>query len=202
MNSAAQPSVRSPAGFSTIAAIVYLTLVGLLMAPLIATVVSAQRGFVEANEAVETTGSVRFAHLALTRQIRMAGSHPMGPKIGGIDPDPNGNGSFDDVRVRADYNPPDGDTDDVGEDLTFYVSADTLYVLRQPSATVEPYVVGIDSLKFEYYDREGLELTDVSKIQQRAIGIQVTVHGQGEPLWGEVTEREVTGYVRLRNSGG
>lgn len=189
------------AGFSTITAIVYLTLAGLLLTPLVATIVSAQRGFVETREEVRAAGSVRFAHLTLTRHIRMAGSHPLGPRIGGIEPDPDGDGVFDDIRILADYNPPDGDVGDPGEYLRFWVGADTLFVRSGPGEAAEPYLVGVDSLAFEYFDRDGAVITDPARVPDRAVAVQVTMRGRGRGVLANDAKLELVGRVRLRNGG-
>lgn len=191
------PTLADRSGFSAISAIVYLTLVGLLMAPLVATVVNAEHGFVRSHEVGKTTGSARFAQLALTRYMRMAGSHPQGPRYAGIDPDPDGDGVFNSIRIRADYNPPDGDTDDAGEDQTFFVQADTLY-MRAGLGTAQPYLVGVDSLAFEYFDRDGNLLTDPGRVATRALEAQVIIRGRGEAFQDE-SDRVLMGRVRLRN---
>ncbi|NIR46075.1 MAG: hypothetical protein GWN99_16735 [Gemmatimonadetes bacterium] len=190
---------RRVAGFSTLGMIVALLLLGVLLAPMLGTIIAAQDGFVDSRERARAVGNVRYAHLALTRYMRLAGSSPVGLPLPGIDPDPDANGAFDDVRLRADYNPPDGDTDDLGEDLTFYVAADTMYVQTGgEDDTTEPYLIGVDSLAFEYFDRYGVLITDPDKVGTHAISAAVTIRAVGERSF-EPTERLIHGEVRLRN---
>lgn len=190
---------RRLAGFSTLGLIVALMLLGIILAPMLGTILAAQDGFVESRERARAAGNVRYAHLALTRYMRLAGSSPVGLPLPGIDPDPDGNGLFDDVRLRADYNPPDGDTDDAGEDLTFYVVADTMYVEAGGDAdSRQPYLIGVDSLAFEYFDRDGVVITDPDKVGTHAISAAVTIRALGERSY-EPTERLMHGEVRLRN---
>jgi hypothetical protein len=186
------------AGFSTIGMIVAFVLLGLLMAPMLGTILSAQRGFVESRDRARAAGSVRYAHLALTRFMRLAGSSPIGLPLPGIDPDPDGNGIFDDVRLRSDYNPPDGDIDDPGEDLTFFLRVDTMFVKSGDDGEEEPFLIGVDSLAFEYFDREGLLLTDPARISPRAMTVSVTIRARGDQ-YADPAERTLSGLVRLRN---
>ncbi|HSG82273.1 MAG TPA: hypothetical protein VLC48_08490 [Gemmatimonadota bacterium] len=185
-------------GFSTLGMIVALMLLGLLLSPLIGTILSAQNGFVVSRERARAAGNVRYAHLSLTRYMRLAGSSPVGLPLPGIDADPDENGLFDDVRLRADYNPPDGDTDDLGEDLTFFVQADTMFVQTSASGDPEPYLIGVDSLAFEYFDRYGALITDRAMVATHAISARVTIRAKGDRSYGPA-KRLLSGEVRLRN---
>lgn len=187
-----------PLGFSTLGMIVALTLLGLMLSPLLGTLLSAQRGFVANRERSRATSNVRYAHLALTRMMRLAGARPLGGFVSAIDPDPLGDGAFNDVRLRADYNPPDGDTNDPNEDLVFYLRSDTMYV-RVGTAVdgEEPYLIGVDSLAFEYFDRDGLAITDPARVAFDARSAQVTIRSRARVPG--LAPRALIGRVRLRN---
>ncbi|UCC84935.1 MAG: hypothetical protein JSW46_08495 [Gemmatimonadota bacterium] len=186
------------AGFSTIGMIVAFVLLGLLLAPMLGTILSAQRGFVESRDRARAAGNVRYAHLALTRFMRLAGSSPVGLPLPGIDPDPGGDGLFNDVRLRSDYNPPDGDIDDPGEDLTFFLRADTMFVKSGSDGDEEPFLIGVDSLAFEYFDRDGSVIVDPARIGPRALTVDVTIRARGDKH-ADPAERTLSGLVRLRN---
>ncbi len=187
-------------GFGTLGMVVALALLGFTLVPVLGTVVSAQRGFVKSREQARAAASVRYAHLALTRLMRIAGSSPMGPEIQGLDPDPLSDGAFDDIRLRADYNPPDGDVDDPGEDLTFYLRADTMFVRAGTDGAEEPYLIGVDSLAFSYFEWDGTPITDPARVTERAVEAHVTIRATGEHR-ADAPERLLTGHVRLRNGG-
>jgi hypothetical protein len=178
--------------------LVALMMLGLLLSPLLGTILSAQNGFVASRERARAAGNVRYAHLSLTRYMRLAGSSPTGLPLPGIDPDPDGNGLFDDVRLRADYNPPDGDIEDLGEDLLFFVQADTMFVQAGTAGAAEPYLIGVDSLSFEYFDRYGATITDRALVATHAISSSVTIRARGESSY-DPAKRLLTGQVRLRN---
>lgn len=189
---------RDPrAGFSTINAIISLVLLSLILAPIVGTVIAGQERFVEGVDRSRTDGGARYAHLALTRLIRAAGSHPTGSPVDGIDPDPLADGVFDDIRIRADYNPADGDTDDPGEDNAFFVRGDTMFVSVN-GGDEEPYILGVDSLAFTYFDIEGVEITDPDRVRRRAVTARITIRARGE-VPGSNAEQLITGLVRIRN---
>ncbi len=187
------------AGFTVVGMMVAFVVLGLVLSPLVRTLLTAQEGFVISRQRAQTAGSVRYAHLALTRFMRNAGSSPYRVPIEGIDPDPRRDGRFDDVRLRADYNPADGDTDDLGEDLTFYVRADTLF-MRSGADLEQPYLIGVDSLAFEYYDRKGKLITDPDRVTERAASARVVVRGTVGSVENP-SVRTLEGHVRLRNGG-
>ncbi|UCF21202.1 MAG: hypothetical protein JSU87_07395 [Gemmatimonadota bacterium] len=187
-------------GFGTLGMIIALALLGFTLVPVLGTVVTAQRGIMRSRERARAAASVRYAHLALTRLMRIAGSSPIGPHIQGLDPDPLRDGIFDDIRLRADYNPPDGDIEDPGEDLTFYLRADTMFVRAGIDGAEEPYLIGVDSLAFAYFEWDGTPITDPARVTERAVEVHVTVRASGEDR-PDSPERLLTGHVRLRNGG-
>ncbi len=193
-------ATRSQAGFSTVGALVTLALSGLVLAQLMSMVIDSQRGFILSSASGSAASSARHAHLALTRLLRLAGSDPQGIAIQGIDPDPLSHGVFDNVRLRADYNPPDGDILDPGEDVTFWLSADTLLVQWGADAPAEPYLFGVDSLAFEYFDRSGGSIVEAERIPSRAELVRLTVRGVAYGH-GERRQQLLVGRVKLRNGG-
>ncbi len=188
------------AGFSTVGAIVSVALSFLVLGQLMGMVIDSQRGFLKSNAKVNAASSARYAHLALGRLIRFAGADPQGISIVGIDPDPRGHGVFDNIRLRSDFNPADGDILDSGEDLTFWLSADTLFVQWGAAAAPEPYLYGVDSLAFEYLDRNGAPITDPVLVPSRTASVWLTVRGSQE-VYGEKRGELLSGRVTLRNGG-
>lgn len=186
------------AGFSAVGMLVSFVLLGALLSPLVGTIVRAQRGLLASKDRSTAVNSERHAHLTLARYFRLAGVSPTGVPVSGLDPDPDGNGRFDSVRLRADFNPPDGDTADPGEDQTFFVRGDTMLVREPGTGGEEPYLVGVEGLRFEYFDRDGDPLTDPGRIATRALAARVTIESRGPG--GRL--RSISGVVRLRNSRG
>ncbi len=187
-------------GFSTAGAMVSLVLAGFVLAQLLGMVVASQRGLIDSNARTDAAGSARHAQLALTRLIRIAGSDPKNVGVQTVDPDPLTRGVFDNIRVWSDYNPPDGDVLDPGEDMTFWLQGDTMYVRAGANGTAEPYLFGVDSLHFRYLNRSGVELTDTAQISSKAVSVELVIRGRGE-AHGEPRRQLLLGRVKLRNRG-
>ncbi len=58
-------------------------------------------------------------------------------------------------------------------------------------------LISVDSLAFEYFERDGTPITDPALVTSRAASARVTVRTKGEAT---ATQRTLVGRVRLRNS--
>ncbi len=192
--------LASPAGFSTVGALVSLVLAGLVLSQMLGMVVHSQRGLIDSNAKAKAAGSARHAYLVLSRLLRQAGSDPQGVGVQGIAPDPLGRGRFDNIRLRADFNPPDGDLADPGEDLTLWLNADTLFVTETAGGAGAPYLFGVDSLAFDYYDRAGSLITDPDSVPSQTVSVGLTVRGFSE-VRDEQPRQLLVGRIALRNGG-
>lgn len=92
-----------------------------------------------------------------------------------IMPDPDGNGSFDSVRVQADWNPRDGALDDPYEDVLFVVGGGTLFKREPSDAALVPFSDRIQSLTFAYTDQNGGALTNPIARPDLIGGVTITV---------------------------
>ncbi len=69
-----------------------------------------------------------------------------------------------------------------------------------PSASPEPYLWDVDSLAFDYFDRDDIAITQADQVPSRAVSVQVTVRGRGI-AYSESHAQLLTGRVTLRNGG-
>lgn len=72
-----------------------------------------------------------------------------------IFPDPDGNGVFDSVRVRGDWNPRDGAFDDPYEDVLFVVANNTLFKREPTDQALVAFGDGVQSIRFVYTNQNG-----------------------------------------------
>ncbi len=70
--------------------------------------------------------------------------------------------------------------------------------MRPGAGDEEPYLIGVDSLAFEYYDRNGAVITDPARVASRAISAWVMIRARGDGH-GAPSIRRLEGKVRLRN---
>ena len=99
-------------------------------------------------------------------------------------PDPDGNGVFDSVRVRADWNPRDGDFDDPYEDVLFVVANGMLWKREPTDAALVSFGDSVQSLRFTYTNQNGGPLANPVARPDLIGGVTITIvttAGQGLP---------------------
>jgi len=97
-----------------------------------------------------------------------------------IDPDPDGNGMLDSVRVVSDWNPRDGDTGDSYENVTFTTSGGTLFKREPPDAGPVAFADRVASLSFAYFDPAGNPVATPWLVGQNRLGyLDVTLSTTG-----------------------
>ena len=149
---------RNRAGFSIMEVMVAMAIFTIVMASLMSVVIGLQKRYVDQRERVRAQESLRVAQMTLAPILRAAGADPKNSGLTSVDVDPNADGVFNDLRVRTDFNPIDGDVADVLEDVHVYVSTDTLWIRWQAGAAAQPLAWPIKSLTFEYYGNNGAKM--------------------------------------------
>ena len=193
-------AMRHSAGFSLLELIVSLTILGIVMGALLSAVVSTQRGYVRQRARVRAQESLRAAQMTLITILRSAGADPAFSGFAQLDPDPDGNGKFDDLRVVTDFNPPDGDVGDLLEDVHVWVASDTLWVRWQASGSNQPLAFPVSKLEFEYFANDGTKYTSAAQVVG-ATRARFTLEAPRDPRTGSV-ERIESWWVHLRNRSG
>jgi prepilin-type N-terminal cleavage/methylation domain-containing protein len=170
----ARPSTRLPArrGFTLVEMLVAMTLLSVVMGAMISVVVRVQRDYVRQRSRSDAMASLRSSELMLGRVFRTAGADPQRIGVVGIVAAPSGAGS---VRVRADFNPADGDVADPLEDVTFDLSGGDMRVRWQAGGATTPLTRPVQSLAFEYFRRDGTQITTLANADSaRRVRITIT----------------------------
>lgn len=147
------------AGFTLTELLVSMTLLTIVMGSIVSVITQVQRDYARQRERDASMTAVRSAELLIGRVFRTAGSDPNSVGVVGIVAQPNGTGS---VRVRADFNPADGDVNDDLEDVQFDMNGNELRVKWRGTGVTAPLVSPISSVTFEYYRRDGTQLTNLA----------------------------------------
>jgi hypothetical protein len=139
--------------------------------------------------------TIRSVESLLTRVLRTGRVDPRRLNIGRLDADPDGSGVFDDLRVRSDFNPVDGDVLDPLEDVLIRVQNDTLMVRWQALGLSEPAAYPVRSLRFHYHATDGTALTTTATAAAaKRVRIVITVPGIDDPTL--LRRRETWVYLR------
>jgi prepilin-type N-terminal cleavage/methylation domain-containing protein len=183
-------------GFTLIESLIALGLLAIVGTALTSLVLSTQRDYVRQRERVQAEETIRSVESLLTRVLRTARVDPRRLNIGRLDADPDGSGVFDDLRVRSDFNPVDGDVLDPLEDVQLQVVNDTLLVRWQALGAFQPAAYPVRSLQFFYHATDGTALTTTATAASaKRVRVVITVPGIDDPA---VLRRRET-WVYLRN---
>lgn len=184
------------AGFTLIESLIALGLLAVVGTALTSLVLGTQRDYVTQRERVNAEQTIRAVEALLTRVLRTARVDPQRMNIGRLDADPLATGAFDNLRVRSDFNPVDGDVADPLEDVLLRVRNDTLLVRWQAGGVMEPAAYPVRSLRFFYHATDGTPLiTAATAAAAKRVRIVVTVPGLENP---SLLRRRET-WVYLRN---
>lgn len=126
--------------------------------------------------------NARTALDTLVRLIRMAGNDPSDLGFQAIDPDPDGNTQWDSIRIRSDWNPPDGVLNGSYEDVIFTVSNGTLMIQDPGTAPPAEFVEDIDLVSFSYFDSTGSGISDPVAQSGSIVRVDILVQAQPQNL--------------------
>ena len=187
--------MKARSGFSLIEAITSLTVLGVILSAVFAVMIQTQKDYTRQREDIRRQDNLRAADVFIRTVLRSALADPRGTRLTLLDPDPRTTDRWDNLRVKSDFNPPDGDFLDPLEDVQMHVVADSLMVRLQAGAAFAVYAHPVHSLNFEYYAMNGTQITTESDVT-RARRIKYTL-ASPNPAARDTVRR--TTWVYLRN---
>jgi type IV pilus assembly protein PilW len=160
-------------GFTLIELLLAMALSAIVLAALVGTFVVQRRTYVLQEQITEMVQTARAAVDMMSREIRMAGYNPKGGSFQGIPYHAT------QLRIRADLrgdgtnDPPDGDTNDPNEDITYKYYDVTHQIKRKTGkGYFQPFAENIQAFSILHLDGEGNPTASTADIRQ--IGITVT----------------------------
>jgi prepilin-type N-terminal cleavage/methylation domain-containing protein len=189
--------VRSRRGFSLVEAIISLTLLGVILTSVFGVIVQTQKDYTRQRENLRSQDNLRVADVFIRTVMRSALADPRGTGQTLLDADPRNTNGWDNIRVKSDFNPADGDFSDPLEDVQMYVQSDSLLVRLQAGAAFEVYAYPVRSLKFEYYRWNGAAITNEADIGY-ARRIRYKLVAPPNPVARDTMQRSTWVYLRNR----
>src|SRR5687767_3419233 len=152
--------LRPRRGFSIVEMIISLSVGSIVTAAVFGTIAVMQRQYRTQRESRTAEDAMRVAEQMLRTILQGAGADPRSIGVAAIDPLTMSAGKGSQIRVRSDFNPADAALDDVMEDVTVRVVADTLQVRWIGTGTDwQPLAYPVRSISFEYFDQAFTQLT-------------------------------------------
>ena len=185
---------RSRSGFTVIEMMVSMTLLVIVMGSVFGVMARSQREYAAQREVVRANETLQGVEILLTRVLKSGRADPQQLGIGLLDPDPLGNGVFDNIRVVSDLNG-DGLTTGAMEDVEVRLEADTLWMRWQAGTTEQAVALEMAELEFQYFAMDGTELfTDAEAAVAARVKTTVAVR---RPNGGGLLRRE--SWTQIRN---
>ncbi len=155
-------------GFS-LAELLIVTAVLIVVWGLIGSIMfTIQRQYKSQQALIDASNNARVVLDLMLRLARVAGNAPEeNNHFEPIHPDPDGNSQMDSIRLRADWNPGDGDIDDAFEDMVFSTSNGVLWIQRPLDGSPVEFVDRVESLTFAYKDRNGADIISSDAVANR-----------------------------------
>ncbi|MBI4486676.1 MAG: hypothetical protein HY655_11755, partial [Acidobacteria bacterium] len=159
-----------------------------------------QQAYTTELDSATVEEELRFTLDWIGQALRNTGSDPYGTSLTPIVMNPDNANGNDDIRIRADINPPDGDVTDANEDITIALDAGDRVITRTDNGVggtvdmTEPVITG---LLFTYLDSD----RNVTAAPGSVAYVRVTITGQSpsyNAALGQNPTRTLEAEFRLR----
>ena len=144
------PKLRSDDGFTLVELLIALVVMALVMSAMVDIVAQVSNRYEPQRLRMDARQQARVALDMMGRLSRMATV---------VNPDPDANGALDSVRLRGDWNPPDGAAS-AYEDVTFSRVGNTIFAREPTDPTAVPIADNIAAMTFVYRDRHYVLIAD------------------------------------------
>ncbi|MBW2031277.1 MAG: prepilin-type N-terminal cleavage/methylation domain-containing protein [Deltaproteobacteria bacterium] len=180
--------MRDKQGFTLMELLVAMAMAGIVMGSVFSVYYSQQKSYVVQEEVSGMQQNLRAALYLMAKEIRMAGCDPTGTAGAGITTAGASSISFTlDLRGKDPDDPPDGDTGDANENITYtlydFGSDGDMDLGRDTGSGNSPVAENIDAINFVYLDGSGNPTASLSQIRS----VQITIVAR--------TGRNIRGYT-------
>ena len=168
--------MRNNKGFTLLELLMAMAVAGTVMGGIYSAYYSQQKSFVVQDEMAEMQQNLRAAMFFMAREIRMAGCNPSGETNAGFVTANASTVNFTmDLRGKDPDDPPDGDTSDPNENVTYALGDSNgdgiVEIVRDTGGGPEPVAESIDALDFVYLDENG----NVTASNMAIRSVQITI---------------------------
>jgi prepilin-type N-terminal cleavage/methylation domain-containing protein len=193
---------RRRAGFTILELVISMTVLSLVLGATTIMLLKVQQQYTSHRGVAATNDQLRSLELTLLRLFRTARANPKNIAVPAnfamvVNPIGRSGSSWDNVELRADFNPVDGTVNGDLENVRVELTKDTVFVRWKKGATAAPIAYPVKELRFQFYRLNGTEITNVVAAGDSARRVKVTI---GIPAGSEssaIIRRET--WLSLRN---
>jgi type IV pilus assembly protein PilW len=158
-------------GFTLVEVLVAMGLGGLLMTTVIGMFVAQRKSYEIQEQIAEMVQTARAAMDMMCREVRMAGFDPTGACFQGIPYHANQLQIVADLQGPNAHDPPDGDTDDPNEQITYVYDEKNKQIDRNSGGGNQPFAENIEAFAFAHLDADGSPTVTSAQIRQVRVSI-------------------------------
>ncbi len=164
---------RGAQGFTLVEVLIAMAIGGILLGVIVSTFILQSKSYDVQEQMTEMVQTARAAMDMIGREVRMAGYNPTGAGFEGIPYHGAQLQLLADLRGANSTDPPDGDTNDPNENITYTYDAKNLQIDRNTGGGNQPFAENIESFAFTYVDEDGSPTTNAADIRQISLTITV-----------------------------
>lgn len=158
-------------GFTFVEVLMAMSAGLVVLGAVVAILVLEQKTYDVQEQTAEMVQTARAAMDMLSREVRMAGFDPTGAGFDGLSYHATQLRIATDFRGAKADDPPDGDTNDPNERITYCYDAKNLQIDRNTGGGNQPFAENIQGFTFNYLDSNGNATTNTTDIRQVRITI-------------------------------
>jgi prepilin-type N-terminal cleavage/methylation domain-containing protein len=162
---AAKPPACGDAGFTLVELLIALVVMALVMSAMVDIVAQVSGRYEPQRLRMDARQQARTALDMMGRLARMATT---------VTPDPDANGLFDSIRMRGDWNPPNGAVN-AYEDVVFTRVGNTIFAQEPTDPTPLPIADAIAAMTFVYRDRNYVLIANPVASWNQIASIEITL---------------------------
>jgi type IV pilus assembly protein PilW len=162
---------RGEQGLTLLEVLLAMAIGGLLLGAIVGTFILQSKSYDVQEQMTEMVQTARAAMDMIGREVRMAGYDPTGAGFDGISYHSAQLQLLADLRGANATDPPDGDTNDPNENITYVYDSKNLQIDRNTGGGNQPFAENIEAFAFAYLGKDGHPTATTADIQQ----IRVTI---------------------------
>jgi prepilin-type N-terminal cleavage/methylation domain-containing protein len=193
---------RRRAGFTILELVISMTILSVVLGASTLMLLKVQQQYTSRRGVAGTSDQLRSIELTLMRLFQTARANPKNITAVAnlamvVNPIGRSGSTWDNVELRADFNPVDGTVNGNLENVRIELTKDTVFVRWKKGGTAEPIAYPVKELRFQFYRLDGTEITNVTAAGDSARRVRVTIGIPSDAQSAAIIRRET--WLSLRN---